>query len=145
MGLACAVVRPEEPFAAPVAQYPEDAGLDLTVSRYTVVSPGQDVNLSTNIAVATPKGYFGLILPRSSTLTAKGLHISPGVIDSGYRGEVMITARNVSTREVQVSVGERVAQMLILPRWEGKVEVVPSLIGGSRGTAGLGSTRGYRD
>lgn len=139
----CARVRPEELFEVPKAQLKGDAGLDLTVSRYAMVGPGQVAHLSTNVAVSLPQGYYGLVLPRSSTMWRKGLHVSPGVIDNGYRGEVMIVIRNETDRLVQVQAGDRVAQLLILPLFSGRVLEAKVLDKGVRGDAGFGSTGGY--
>ncbi len=143
--IQCVRIRPDEPFEAPKAQREGDAGLDLAVSRYVCVSPGQYAHLSTNIALALPIHHFGLIMPRSSTLWRKGLHVSPGVIDSEYRGEVMILVYNMTDRHVVVDVGERIAQMLVLPLLTSKVIVVDGLSRGTRGDAGFGSTGGYKD
>lgn len=144
--LQCSRVRAEEPYVKPTVQRPEDAGLDLSVSRYALVCPGQDAHLSTNVAVAMPSGYFGLLVPRSSTLWRKGLHVSPGVVDSEYRGEIMILVRNLTERNVVINVGERVAQLLVLPLWRSGIVVeVDQLEGGTRGSAGFGSTGGYSE
>ena len=136
----CARVRPEEEFVIPAARIRGDAGLDLSVSRYAMVDKDQVAHLSTNVAVALPSGYYGLVLPRSSTLWRKGLYVSPGVIDNGYRGEVMIVVRNESGKPVVVQVGERVAQLLVLPLPAVRVAEIGALDKGTRGSAGFGST-----
>jgi len=141
----CVRVRPEETFRLPEAQRKGDVGLDLAVSRYACVAPGADAHLSTNVAAEMPKGHFGLVLPRSSTMWRKGLHVSPGVIDAEYRGEIMILVHNMTQRNVVINVGERVAQLLILPLWGGTMKEVTALTPGSRGDAGFGSTGGYDD
>jgi dUTP pyrophosphatase len=143
--IKCIRVRPDEPFAVPRAHRPGDVGWDLTVSRYAQLAPGAVAHLSTNVAAAMPTGSFGLVLPRSSTMWHKGLHVSPGIVDSGYRGEIMVVVHNPTNRHVVVNVGERVAQLLVLPLWRGTVEQVDALEGGSRGDAGFGSTGGYDD
>jgi dUTP pyrophosphatase len=137
------VVRPEEKFLAPHRHHPGDAGFDLTISRYVQIFPNQIVHLSTNIAVEIPKGSFGMVLPRSSTLTKKGLCIDPGIVDSGYRGEVQVIARNITDRSVHVDEGERVAQLLILPTPPGDFAKVESLGHGDRDKGGFGSTGGF--
>jgi dUTP pyrophosphatase len=132
--------RKDEDYAAPARQHSGDAGFDLAISRYTQISPGQNAHLPTNIAVSIPVGSFGLILPRSSTLWRKGLHVSPGVIDSGYRGEVMVVVRNITDRSTHVDVGQRVAQLFILPAWPGRFVLVDEMPKGDRGDEGFGST-----
>jgi len=138
--IACARVRPEEAFTLPAARIRGDAGLDLSVSRYAMIDRDQVAHLSTNVAVALPPGYYGLVLPRSSTLWRKGLYVSPGVIDNGYRGEVMVVVRNESGKPVVIQVGERVAQLLVLPLPAVRVVGVDALDKGTRGNLGFGST-----
>jgi dUTP pyrophosphatase len=133
-------LRPSEPCVGPKRQHRGDAGLDLAISRYTQVFPGQSVQMSTNMAVAIPLGYFGLVLPRSSTLWRNGLHVSTGTIDSGYRGEVMVLARNLTDKATTVNVGDRIAQMLVLPVPQFEFEEVEELEEGDRGPFGFGST-----
>lgn len=143
MRLNFSVTRPGEMFLAPRRHHAGDAGFDLTVSRYVQIFPDQIVHLSTNIAVEIPKGSFGLILPRSSTITKKGLYVNPGIIDSGYRGEVQIVVRNITGNSVHVGEGERVAQLLILPTPPGDFAKVESLSHGDRDKGGFGSTGGF--
>ncbi len=139
MIVKCKRVRIEEEFRAPFRWAPGDAGFDLTISRYLEVFPGANAHLSTNVAVQIPVRFFGMIVPRSSTLAHKGLHVSTGIVDSGYRGEVMILVRNLTDRAVHVQVGDRVAQLLILPLVPGEFKE-GDLNEGSRGDAGFGST-----
>jgi len=137
-------VRDDETCPPPNRQHPGDAAHDLTVTRYTPISGGAKVQLPHNLAVAIPEGYFGLVLARSSTFVKKGLIVHPGIIDSGYRGEVMTVVFNPSGKMVHIGDGERVSQLLILP-------VVPvefahakkDLPSGDRGTDGFGSTGGF--
>lgn len=136
-------LREEEGFAVPARQHPGDAGFDLAVCRYAQVAPDQNAHLCTNIAVAIPRGYFGMVVPRSSTLWHRGLHVSTGIIDSEYRGEVMILVRNVIDRAVSIQAGDRVAQMLVLPLWKGEFVQASELKDGARGAAGFGSTGGF--
>lgn len=138
--IKCKRIRVEEQFRAPFRWAPGDAGFDLTVSRYLEVFPGVNAHLSTNIAVQIPQGYFGMIIPRSSTLAHKGLHVSTGIVDSGYRGEIMILVRNLTDRATHIQVGDRVAQLLILPLIAGGFKESEALDEGARGDAGFGST-----
>lgn len=133
-------LRPSEPCVGPKRQHEGDAGLDLVISRYTQIFAGHCVQLSTNMAMAIPEGYFGLILPRSSTLWRNGLHVSPGTVDSGYRGEVMVLVRNLTDRAATVNAGDRIAQLLVLPVPKFELEEVEELEAGDRGEFGFGST-----
>lgn len=135
-----AQIRPEEMYLEPKRQHEDDAGFDLAVSRYVQIFPGQNAHLCTNIGLAIPRTHFGVIVPRSSTLVTKGLHVSLGVIDPGYRGEVMIVAKNLSEQMVPIHEGERVAQLLILPWVVAGFKMSPKLDEGSRGRQGFGST-----
>lgn len=134
-------VREGEAFRPPTHAHSSDAGIDLAISRYIQVYRDQTVQLPTNIAVAIPEGSFGLVIPRSSTLWKLGLLVSHGMIDPGYRGEVMIVAKNLSSRAVTIQEGDRIAQLLVLPVWRGKIQEVEVLPPGEeRGEAGFGST-----
>lgn len=130
----------EDPWCLPTRQHEDDAGFDLAVSRYVQVFPGQIARLSTGIAVAIPKGFFGMIIGRSSTLFTRGLNINTGIIDSGYRGEVCIMVQNPTNNAISIASGDRLAQLLILPTQEWEFTFTADLPEGSRGKAGFGST-----
>jgi dUTP pyrophosphatase len=125
---------------APVTSYAGDAGRDLIVSEWVSVAPKRKVRIQHNIRVAIPEGFFGLILPRSSTFDRLGLLISPGVIDPGFRGEVMALAYNPTEKIIHVNEGDRIAQILIIPVANAGFEQVKELPEGSRGEKGFGST-----
>jgi len=127
----------------PAAQHPGDAGLDLCSAVDVVVEPGERVMIPTGVAVAIPDGHAGLVLPRSGLASKHGLTManSPGLIDAGYRGEVICAAVNLDREEaVKILVGDRIAQLVIVelpnvaPIW---VEELPA---SSRGESGFGST-----
>lgn len=139
-------IRADEVWGVPKRSYGSDAGLDLLVSRYTTIYTGTRVRIPHNLAVAIPEGYFGLVLPRSSTFHEKGLIIHSGIIDPGYRGEVMTIAYNPGMKSVYIGEGERVSQLLILPLI--KLDVVDvrelkKMTPGERGEKGFGSTGGF--
>ena len=90
-----------------------DAGFDLYAVSSCVIKPGSTTAISTGLAVAIPPGYVGLIWDRSGLAIKSSLKTMGGVIDSNYRGEVMVGLTNLSTAEHVVSAGDRVAQMLI--------------------------------
>lgn len=134
-------VRPEGEL--PVAQHPGDAGLDLRAAGDAVVDPGERAMVPTGVAVAIPEGYAGLVLPRSGLATRHGLTLAnaPGLIDAGYRGELMCAVVNLDRSEpVKIARGERIAQLVIVklpavdPVW---AEELP---GSARGERGFGST-----
>lgn len=127
----------------PSAQHEGDAGLDLCSIDDVEVLPGERAMISTGIAVAIPDGFAGLVLPRSGLASKRGLTLanSPGLIDSGYRGEVMVAAVNLDrTEAVKVMRGDRIAQLVVVavpvvdPAWVD--ELPPS----ERGVGGFGST-----
>jgi dUTP pyrophosphatase len=127
----------------PAAQHPGDAGLDLCSAVDVVIEPGERVMIPTGVAVAIPDGHAGLVLPRSGLASKHGLTManSPGLIDAGYRGEVICAAVNLDREEaVKILVGDRIAQLVIVelpnvaPIW---VEELPA---STRGESGFGST-----
>lgn len=118
------------------------AGIDLyaTISVRTI-EPEQVVTANTGIAVSIPKGYVGLIMPRSG-LGTKGLVLGnlTGVIDSDYRGEIILQLWNRSNTPILIENLDRVAQMLIVPVAQPTIEVVDELDTTERGDKGFGST-----
>jgi dUTP pyrophosphatase len=134
-------LRPEAKL--PKAQQPVDAGLDLCSAVDVVVEPGERVMIPTGVAVAIPEGHAGLVLPRSGLAAKRGLTManSPGLIDAGYRGEVICAAVNLDREQpVKILVGDRIAQLVIveLPRVEPTwVDELPET---TRGEGGFGST-----
>jgi len=130
----------------PAGGKPGDAGLDLFVSEPVVIEPGQFVDVPCSVAVGLPAGWWGLITGRSSTLRSRGLLVTQGVIDTGYRGLLFAGVYNLSDEPVAVAAGERLAQLILLPnvrdRRFGRLRVrrVAALADSSRGTSGFGST-----
>lgn len=125
---------------APKREHEADAGFDLKCSRHTAIQGGTKAQIPTNLILDLPKNYFGQVVPRSSTFFRKGLLVHTGTLDAGFRGEVMILVWNPGQRVVDVNEGDRVAQLLILPRLEVEFTRVPILSDGDRGEAGFGST-----
>jgi dUTP diphosphatase len=134
-------LRPEAQL--PSAQHPGDAGLDLRSAIDVVVEPGERVMIPTGVAVAIPDGHAGLVLPRSGLASKHGLTMAnaPGLIDAGYRGEVMCAAVNLDREEpVKILVGDRIAQLVVLALPEVEPGWVEELPESHRGEAGFGST-----
>src|SRR5215467_7195373 len=129
----------------PVPRYahPGDAGLDLPSRSDIVLEPGQRAMVPTGIAVAIPPGFGGLVLPRSGLAARHGIALvnSPGLIDSGYRGEVTVIMINTDkTEPFRIRKGDRIAQLLIQRVEEVKLTEVQDLDDTSRGEGGFGST-----
>lgn len=129
-------------FDLPVPGYahPGDAGIDLYAAEDAVVT-GETVLIFTGVAVAVPDGHVGLVCPRSG-LSRWGVTVAnaPGVVDSGYRGELLVRLTTTSIAAHQVRRGDRIAQMLIVPIVRPEVNVVDRLDDTERGTNGFGST-----
>jgi dUTP pyrophosphatase len=126
----------------PVRHYEDDAGLDLIVSRHTVIKPGRFEDVPCGISVELPPWAWGLVTGRSSALRKKGLLVHSGVIDAGYRGPLFAGAWNMTDKAVAVDRGERIAQLIVLNNNTRYVEpiVARELFPSKRGTAGFGST-----
>ena len=127
----------------PAQAHEGDAGLDLCSSIDVEVLPGERAMVPTGLSVAIPDGHAGLVLPRSGLASRQGLTLAnaPGLIDSGYRGEVTCAVVNLDRDQaVKIRRGDRIAQLVvvalpqILPSW---VDDVPP---SNRGEGGFGST-----
>jgi dUTP pyrophosphatase len=120
-----------------------DAGLDLAANAELVVGPGGRAMVPTGLAVAIPEGYAGLVLPRSGLASRRGLTLAnaPGLIDSGYRGEITIAVVNLDPGDkVEIRRGDRIAQLLVVPMAPMEPVEVQQLPPSHRGEAGFGST-----
>jgi dUTP pyrophosphatase len=94
----------------------DDAGLDLHAVEPATIGPGERASIGTGIAVEVPPGHAGLVLPRSGLAAEHGIALvnAPGLIDSGYRGEVRVLLLNTDrARPFQVDPGDRIAQLLV--------------------------------
>ena len=120
--------------------HPGDAGIDLYAAHDALVDGGTALIL-TGVAVAIPDGHVGLVCPRS-WLAAYGVTVAnaPGVIDSGYRGELMVRLTTTSKNPYRVHRGDRIAQLLVVPILRPEVNVVVDLDDTERGANGFGST-----
>lgn len=122
----------------------EAAGADLyaCLEDPVTIQPGKTAFIPTGLAMELPKGYAGLVYARSGLACKKGLAPANkvGVIDSDYRGEVMVALHNHGTEEQTVTHGERIAQLLITPVLAPAFEVAESLDDTARGAGGFGST-----
>jgi dUTP pyrophosphatase len=143
-------VNPSLPFTRldpgavlPERAHPGDAGLDLRSVVDIDVGPGERAMVPTGLSVAIPEGHAGLVLPRSGLASRQGLTLAnaPGLVDAGYRGEIVCAVVNLDRDEpVTIAKGDRVAQLVIvaLPAVEpGWVDELPP---STRGEGGFGST-----
>ncbi|HHT14232.1 MAG TPA: dUTP diphosphatase [Propionibacterium sp.] len=130
----------------PTYAHPGDAGADLRATEDVVLEPGERRLVGTGVALALPDGYVGLVTPRSGLAARAGLSIvnAPGVIDSGYRGEIKVCLVNLDPREtVRLSAGDRIAQLLVMPFATASFIEVDTLDETVRGDGGYGSTGGF--
>jgi dUTP pyrophosphatase len=133
----------DEGLPLPRYQHEGDAGLDLSSRIDLVLEPGERAMVPTGIAVAIPRGYAGLVLIRSGLAARHGIQCvnSPGLIDSGYRGEIAVIMLNTDNRErFVISRGDRIAQLVIQRVEEVALMKVDELNDTSRGSGGFGST-----
>jgi dUTP pyrophosphatase len=125
----------------PSRAHPTDAGVDLRSTADVIVEPGERAVVGTGIAVAIPDGWAGLVAPRSGLAAHRGLTITnaPGVVDSGYRGEVKVILQATAER-ITIGRGDRIAQLVIVPCHLGTWTFVDDLDDTERGEGGHGST-----
>ncbi|WP_279788666.1 dUTP diphosphatase [Rothia sp. RSM407] len=135
------LLDPELP--APAYAKPGDAGADLRSRIDFDLEPGERALVPTGVAIALPEGYVGLVHPRSGLATKNGITIvnAPGTVDSGYRGELMVTLLNTDkTKSFHVQRGDRIAQLVIQKYEHATFTVVEELEQTERGSSGFGSS-----
>jgi dUTP pyrophosphatase len=138
------VLRLRDDAAVPERAYVGDAGLDLATCERVELAPGERGVVSTGLALAIPAGYAGFVQPRSGLAAREGIAVvnSPGLIDSGYRGEVQVVLLNTDRERTFVAeAGERIAQLVVLPVPELSLREVDTLPTSERGARGFGSSR----
>ena len=134
--------RLDEGLPVPKHSHPGDGGVDLYAAEAATLGPGERILAPTGIAVAIPDGLAGLVVPRSGLAARQGVSIvnAPGLVDSGYRGEIKVILINLGSAAVSIERGDRIAQLVIVPVEAQELEVVEDLPPSSRGTGGFGST-----
>lgn len=135
------VVADHESIIPQYARY-GDAGCDLrSLTEYDIPVNGR-VLVKTGLSIAIPDGYFGMVTPRSGLALKHGITVlnSPGIIDSGYRGEVGVILYNSSMQRFTVAALERVAQFVLVPFHTAAFESMSALPASERGAGGFGST-----
>ena len=141
IGVPVRLVR--EGAVLPVRAYPGDAGFDLAACESRELAPGERAIVNTGVAVAIPEGYAGFVQPRSGLAREHGITIvnTPGLIDSGYRGELQVTLLNTDREQpFAVEPGMRIAQLVVMPVPRVQLVQVDELPQSERGTAGFGSS-----
>jgi dUTP pyrophosphatase len=134
-------LRPDA--VVPERAYAGDAGLDLSACDRIELAPGERALVGTGLAVAIPAGHAGFVQPRSGLAAKHGITIvnAPGLIDSGYRGEIKVALLNTDLRETfVVEPGMRIAQLVVLALPEVQPVEVDELAETERGTDGFGSS-----
>jgi dUTP pyrophosphatase len=137
------VARLRDDAILPTQAYEGDAGLDLAACDRLELGPGERGVVGTGLAVAIPDGYAGLVVPRSGLAAKHGITIvnAPGLIDSGYRGEVMVILLNTDAREpFTVEPGMRIAQLVLVETVAVSLVEAEELSESERGTRGHGSS-----
>ena len=130
----------------PSYAHPGDAGADLCTTIDVHLAPGERALLPTGLAMALPEGFVALVHPRSGLAARCGLSIvnTPGTVDAGYRGEVKVLLINHDrTETVELSRGDRVAQLVIQRCETAAFREVAELPDSARGDGGYGSTGGF--
>jgi dUTP pyrophosphatase len=139
------IARLDERARLPTRAHDGDAGLDLYALQDRALAPGERASVATGIAVEIPPGQAGLVLPRSGLAARHGISVvnAPGLIDSGYRGEIRVLLLNTDREQAfEISAGARIAQ-LVLVRVELPTPLEVEVLGETeRGVAGFGSSGG---
>lgn len=128
---------------APTRAHAGDAGLDLYASEAAHIGPGERWSVRTGIAVEIPEGHAGLVVPRSGLARENGISLvnSPGLIDSGYRGEISVLLLNTDPAETfRVEPGDRIAQLVVVAVAAPEPVEADSLAESERGEGGFGSS-----
>ena len=129
----------------PAYSHPGDAGADLVAAEAVELAPGERATVGTGVSIALPDGYAAFVVPRSGLAAKHGITIvnSPGTVDAGYRGEIRVTLLNTdSSVAYPVAIGDRIAQLIVMPVARARFVPVTTLPGSARGSQGFGST-GY--
>ncbi|WP_174150311.1 dUTP diphosphatase [Microbacterium halophytorum] len=132
--------------SAPRYAHAGDAGADLVAAEAVRLEPGERALVGTGVRIALPDGHAAFVVPRSGLAAKHGITIvnAPGTIDAGYRGEIRVALLNTDSREAyDVAVGDRIAQLIVMPVQQAVFVPVDELPDSARGEGGFGST-GYQ-
>jgi dUTP pyrophosphatase len=134
-----------EATSVPVYSHPGDAGADLLSTQDLVLRPGHRALVGTGVSIALPDGFAAFVMPRSGLAAKHGVTVvnAPGTVDAGYRGEIKVSLLNTDLEaEHHVAVGDKIAQLVIMPVVRATFVPVATLPESVRGVGGHGST-GY--
>lgn len=137
------VARLNEDARLPSRAHAGDAGLDLYAAEAATLGPGERASVGTGVAVEIPAGHAGLVLPRSGLAARHGIALvnAPGLIDSGYRGELRVLLLNTDRAEAfEIEPGDRIAQLVVSPVVDTEPVEVEELGESARGGGGFGSS-----
>lgn len=137
------VQRLDDSSDLPKYAYPGDAGFDLKSAEAVVIAPGERKTVKCGFSMAIPEGFAGLVIPRSGLADRNGISVvnAPGLIDSGYRGEISVILLNTDkNEEFEISAGDRIAQMMIVPFANAELVESDTLDSSERGENGFGSS-----
>jgi dUTP pyrophosphatase len=131
-----------DPEFVPIYAKPGDAGADLRSVEKLTLKAGSRALVRTGVSIALPNGYVALVHPRSGLAAKHGVTVlnTPGTVDAGYRGELMVTLYNTDTNDFEIEVGDRIAQLVIQEVSRAKFVAVERLPDSARGDQGFGST-----
>jgi dUTP pyrophosphatase len=138
------VLRLRDDAVVPAHAYAGDAGLDLAACERVELGPGERASVGTGLAVAIPEGHAGFVQPRSGLAAKHGITIvnTPGLVDSGYRGELRVLLLNADREQTfVVEPGMRIAQLVVVPVPAVELVEVDELPESERGVRGFGSSR----
>lgn len=137
------ILRLKDEAILPSRAHPGDAGLDLYACEAAHIGPGERWSVGTGVGVEIPEGHAGLILPRSGLARDHGISLvnAPGLIDSGYRGELRVLLLNTDPAETfRVEAGDRIAQLVLTPIATPEPVEAAELTESVRGRGGFGSS-----
>jgi dUTP pyrophosphatase len=137
------VVRLDARATLPARAHPGDAGLDLHALQAATLAPGERASIPTGIAIEIEPGHAGLVLPRSGLAARHGISVvnAPGLIDSGYRGELRVLLLNTDrSASFELEAGDRIAQLVLIAVAIAEPLEVPQLSETRRGAGGFGSS-----
>lgn len=126
----------------PAYAHEGDAGMDICASESVIIHKGEYKIVHTGLRIECPEGHVAYVMPRSGLAVKNGITVlnAPGVVDSGYRGEIVVPLINLGREVFEVEPGDRIAQLIISPYTKVHPVSVESLGGSARGSDGLGST-----
>lgn len=126
----------------PQYQTENSAGCDLAASEDVDIPAGEWRLVGTGLFLEIPDGFMGMVCPRSGLAAKHGLTVlnAPGIIDADYRGEVKVILINLSKQDYSVKIGDRIAQLIFSPAFQGKLKQTDQLGDTTRGAGGFGST-----